>query len=156
MLNDYQFYRTIFGSVENRETRAIWTEWISKNVKIIDFSRVVDAFFNLNNFTSDQILLLFSFITEDPTSSSLKKVLYHLRDSSRDLNEFYKYENLFRRLCQILTSMVEKFPDAVRLQFIYSIYLRLQNINVDSTQFAILMQRAYEATFRQRTDSGVP
>lgn len=152
-IQDYNFYKNLLASIERREHRKFWIEWFGQNPELLSQDSLLpflDAFSQLEQYTLEQFLVFLNLIQQDGGAKiSLKKLLYVIRADSAFITEFLRYENLFKRFCQVLQKLCEKQPDQIRLQFIYTFAQRIEGSGHRSQQFSRFLRRAYEVSKSQ-------
>lgn len=158
-IQDYNFFKNMLASIERREHRVFWIEWFGQNPELLNQDSLLpflDAFSQLEQYTLEQFLVFLNLIQQQGGSKiSLKKLLYVIRTDSTFINEFLRYDNLFKRFCHVLTNLCEKQPDQVRLQFIYTFAQRIEGSGHRSTQFSRLLRRAFEIS-KAQPDQTIP
>ena len=118
-IQNFNFYKNVLASIERREHRKFWIEWFNQNPELLSQESLIsflDAFQQQENYTLEQLLVFLNLIQQDSYQKiNLRKLLFIIKGNTNFINEFLKFENLFKRLCSVLYQLCEKQPENIRL-----------------------------------------
>ena len=80
---------------------------------------------------------------------SVKKLLNLLKNNPKLIVEICKYENILRRLIATLSIIIKLNPEDLRLQYLYSIALRIEYQGHRSSNFIQLLKNSFEIVMKK-------
>jgi hypothetical protein len=147
-LSDFNFFRNMFFTTVNKNSRNNWTQWTKDNLVEFDktkANRLIDVFFNLDKINVERFLLFTTLIERIPNESlNLKKLISYLKENKEFLYEANKMETKFQKFLVKILRLMDASPKDARLPAIYSFIKRFETLGMRSPIVPLIAKKAYE------------